>query len=396
MTERAVAGAIAVPEQVLGIVRTLEEAGHEAWCVGGALRDALLGLQHADFDVATAARPEQVRALFRRTVPVGERFGTIGVLDRNGVLHEVTTFRRDVTTDGRHAIVEYGVSLEDDLARRDFTINALAYHPLRGEWRDPFGGTGDLRAGLVRAVGAAEERFREDFLRILRGLRFAARFGFAIDPATWAAMRAEAPGLAALSAERVRDEWFKGLRTATTIGALTELWIDAGAAAAWLPELRRVDPALDELLSVEPRDPVLLTVALAPRPGEVLRRLKASNAEIARAEEIAAAPLAPVSGDEAAVRRWLARTGERAPDVLRMHELIHGKPAPWLDVVWRVRSRGDAWSRRQLAIDGNQLLALGLTGPAVGRVLDALLERVLDDPSLNTRERLLVLARELA
>src|SRR5688500_7740562 len=312
MTERAIAGAIAVPELVLGIVRTLEEAGHEAWCVGGALRDALLGLQHADFDVATAARPEQVRALFRRTVPVGERFGTIGVLDRNGVLHEVTTFRRDVITDGRHAVVEYGVSLEDDLARRDFTINALAYHPLRGEWRDPFGGTGDLRAGLVRAVGAAEERFREDFLRILRGLRFAARFQFAIDPATWAAMRAEAPGLAALSAERVRDEWFKGVRTATTIGALTELWIDSGAAAVWLPELRRVDPALDELLSVEPRDPVLLTVALAPRPGDVLRRLKASNAEIARAEEIAAAPLAPVATDEAAVRRWLARTGERA------------------------------------------------------------------------------------
>ena len=127
-----------------------------------------------------------------------------------------------------------------------------------------------------------------------------------------------------------------------------------------------------------------------------MRRLKASNAEIARAEEIAAAPLAPVAADEAAVRRWLARTGDRAADVLRMHELIHGKPAPWLDLVWRVRSRGDAWSRRQLAIDGNQLVALGLGGPAVGRVLDALLERVLDDPSLNTREQLLALARELA
>ncbi len=386
---------IPVPEHVLGIVRTLEDAGHEAWCVGGALRDALLGLPHADFDVATAARPEEVRALFRRTVPVGERFGTIGVLDRAGVLHEVTTFRRDVSTDGRHAVVAFGVSLEDDLARRDFTINALAYHPLRGEWRDPFGGTADIRDGVVRAVGAAEERFREDFLRILRGLRFAARFRFGIDPATWGAMRAEAHGLASLSAERVREEWFKGLRTAASVGALTRLWIEAGAAAVWLPELRQVDPALDELLSVEPRDPVLLTVVLAARPGEVLRRLKASNAEIARAEEIAAAPLAPVASDEAAVRRWLARAGERVADVLRMHELIHGQPAPWLDVVWRVRSRGDAWARRQLAIDGNQLVALGLSGPAVGRVLDALLERVLDDPSLNTRERLLALAREL-
>lgn len=396
MSEREVAGAIAVPEHVLGIVRKLEDAGHEAWCVGGALRDALLGLPHADFDVATSARPDEVRALFRRTVAVGERFGTIGVLDRAGVLHEVTTFRRDVTTDGRHAVVAFGVSLEDDLARRDFTINALAYHPQRGEWRDPFGGAEDLRAGLVRAVGAAEERFREDYLRILRGVRFAARFGFAIEPVTWSAMRSEAHGLATLSAERVRDEWVKGLRTAATIGALTHLWIDSGAAAIWLPELRQVDPALDELLSAEPRDPVLLTVVLTARPGDVLRRLKASNAEITRAEEIAAAPLAPVAADEAAVRRWLARTGDRTGDVLRMHELIHGKPAPWLDVVWRVRSRGDAWSRRQLAIDGNQLVALGLSGPAVGRVLDALLERVLDDPSLNTRERLLALARELA
>jgi tRNA nucleotidyltransferase (CCA-adding enzyme) len=396
MSRREVAGAIAVPEPVLGIVRTLEEAGHEAWCVGGALRDALLGLPHADFDVATAARPEQVRALFRRTVPVGERFGTIGVLDRAGVLHEVTTFRHDVSTDGRHAVVAFGASLEEDLARRDFTINALAYHPLRGEWRDPFGGADDLRGGVVRAVGTAEERFREDFLRILRGLRFAARFGFTIEPATWDAMRAEAHGLATLSAERVREEWFKGLRTAATVGALSRLWIDAGAAAVWLPELRQVDPVLDELLSAEPRDPVLLTVVLCARPGEVLRRLKASNAEIARSEETAAAPLAPAAGDEASVRRWLARTGERTADVLRMHELIHGRPAPWLDVVWRVRSRGDAWSRRQLAIDGNQLVALGLSGPAVGRVLDALLERVIDDPSLNTRERLLALARELA
>ena len=351
MSRREVAGAIAVPEPVLGIVRTLEEAGHEAWCVGGALRDALQGLPHADFDVATAARPEQVRALFRRTVPVGERFGTIGVLDRAGVLHEVTTFRHDVSTDGRHAVVAFGASLEEDLARRDFTINALAYHPLRGEWRDPFGGADDLRGGVVRAVGTAEERFREDFLRILRGLRFAARFGFTIEPATWDAMRAEAPGLATLSAERVRDEWFKGLRTAATVGALTRLWIDAGAAAVWLPELRQVDPVLDELLSVDPRDPVLLTVVLCARPGEVLRRLKASNAEIARSEETAAAPLAPAAGDEASVRRWLARTGERTADVLRMHELIHGRPAPWLDVVWRVRSSGDAWSRRQLAID---------------------------------------------
>ena len=182
-----------IPEEVLEIARVLEAAGYEAWCVGGALRDALLDHPHSDYDFATSATPEQVQALFRRTASVGAKYGTVGVIDRHRVLHEVTTFRRDVTTDGRHAVVAYGVSLEDDLARRDFTINAIAYHPLRHEWRDPFGGRVDLARGVLRAVGAPAERFREDYLRILRGIRFAARFGFEIESATWAAAVEAAP-----------------------------------------------------------------------------------------------------------------------------------------------------------------------------------------------------------
>lgn len=384
---------VTVPEPVLHIVRTLETAGHEAWCVGGALRDALLGLPHADVDVATAATPDQVRGLFRRTVPVGERFGTIGVLDRAGVLHEVTTFRRDITTDGRHAVVAFGASLDDDLARRDFTINALAWHPLRREWRDPFGGVADLNAHTVRAVGTPAERFREDYLRILRGLRFAARFGFAIEPVTWDALRVAADGLSGLSAERVRDEWFKGLVTAQSVEQLATLWLESGAAAAWIPELRPV--AGQPSLSQSPRDPVLLTAALCAAPGDVLRRLKASNAEIARAVAASAPLPEPLAADEAAVRRWLARAGDSADDLLQMHRLLHGGPAPWLAAVERIRARGDAISRRQLAVDGNALVAIGLSGPAVGRALDALLERVLDDPTLNDRDKLLVLARTL-
>jgi tRNA nucleotidyltransferase (CCA-adding enzyme) len=117
------------PEAVLRIARTLEKAGFETWCVGGAVRDALLGHPHLDWDLATAAHPPQIRSLFPRTVPVGIAFGTIGVLDDAGVMHEVTTFRRDVNTDGRHAEVEFGASLDEDLARRDFTINAIAYSP---------------------------------------------------------------------------------------------------------------------------------------------------------------------------------------------------------------------------------------------------------------------------
>src|SRR5919202_5263011 len=146
------------PETVREIARRLERAGFEAWCVGGAVRDALLGHPHLDWDLATSATPAEVRRLFRRTVPVGLEFGTVGVLDRNGTMHEVTTFRRDVRTDGRHAVVEFGASLDDDLARRDFTINAIAYSPARRTLHDPFGGRQDLARGVVRAVGDAPTR----------------------------------------------------------------------------------------------------------------------------------------------------------------------------------------------------------------------------------------------
>src|SRR5437016_2144155 len=154
------------PPAVVDIARRLEDAGFETWCVGGAIRDAMLGETHLDWDFATAATPTEVRKLFgaRFTVPVGVEFGTVGVLDPTGLMHEVTTFRRDVRTDGRHAEVEFGVSLDDDLARRDFTINAIAYSPTRLALHDPFDGQGDLRRRLIRAVGDPEARMRVDRL----------------------------------------------------------------------------------------------------------------------------------------------------------------------------------------------------------------------------------------
>src|SRR5215204_1915274 len=288
---------IQIPEPVVDIARTLEAAGFQAWCVGGNLRDALLQQEHSDYDIATSATPEQVQKLFPRTVEVGIKYGTVGVLDRARVLHEVTTFRRDVATDGRHAVVAYGASLEEDLARRDFTINAMAYHPLRREWKDPFGGATDISNRLVRAVGLPEERFREDYLRILRAIRFAARFNFIIDPATWEAARAAAPGLHQLSAERVRDEWFKSLRTARSVTQLVMLWVHVGAASAWIPELqglRGFDNASPDSPPHE-RDPVLLTALMCRDPVAVLRRLKASNVEIARAVALVKGPEEPSS-----------------------------------------------------------------------------------------------------
>ncbi|MBK9547817.1 MAG: CCA tRNA nucleotidyltransferase [Gemmatimonadetes bacterium] len=227
---------IRIPEQVIGIVRRLEEAGYETWCVGGAIRDALLGGAGSDVDLATAAPPTVVRSLFRRTIAVGIEHGTVGVLDEQGILHEVTTFRHDVVTDGRHAVVAFGASLEEDLARRDFTINAIAYHPVHDRWADPFDGRADLQRRVVRAVGDPVQRFREDRLRILRALRFAARLDFTIDPATWEAAVAQSGDIAHLSAERVRDEWVKGLRTARDPASLLRLWLSSGAAASWVPE----------------------------------------------------------------------------------------------------------------------------------------------------------------
>src|SRR5256885_3854732 len=148
-----------IPDEVLKIAQKLEQAGYETWCVGGAIRDTLLGLENHDFDLTTAAPPEEVRKLFKRTVPVGIEHGTVAVLDRHNRPHEVTTFRRDIKTDGRQPAVEVGVSLMDDLARRDFTINAIAYHPGRHEWRDPFHGADDLEHRLIRSVGDPNWRF---------------------------------------------------------------------------------------------------------------------------------------------------------------------------------------------------------------------------------------------
>jgi tRNA nucleotidyltransferase (CCA-adding enzyme) len=378
-------------DEVTSIVADLEKAGFETWAVGGALRDLLLGLEHPDVDLATAATPDLVLQLFKRTVPVGVAHGTVGVLGKSGRLYEVTTFRRDVRTDGRHAEVEFGGSLTDDLARRDFTINALAYHPLRKEWQDPFNGRADLKAGILRAVGDPAARVREDYLRILRAIRFAARFGFTIEPATWAAAVEAAPGLAGLSAERVRDEWFKGLRTARSVPGLIRLWREVGAATIWLPEMETVW----QYPNPEVRDPVVLTSVVVRNPAEVLLRLRASNDEINRARAIARNPAAPGSEGAVGARRWLATVSGAADDLLLAARYREGADPSWAREVAGVRARGEATTRSALAVTGDDLMAMGFAaGPALGALLDRLLEAVIVDPRLNDREKLLELAKQ--
>ena len=376
-----------IPPEVLKIAQTLEDSGFETWCVGGAIRDNLLGLENHDFDLTTAAPPEEVRKLFKRTVPVGVEHGTIAVLDRHNRSHEVTTFRRDLKTDGRHAVVEFGVSLTDDLARRDFTINAIAYHPGRHEWRDPFKGVEDLERRVIRSVGDANWRFQEDYLRILRALRFSARFEFRIHPRTLEAAKANVQGLAQLSAERVRDEWFKGIATAQRVSKLLALWVDVGAGRIWLPEIRDTEKAVDKL----PRDPVLISALLASDPASLLTRLKCSNKDIERGRAIGQwRDKYPDPQHVPEVRRWLAQTGEYAADLLALLPAGTAPRSPLPEVAAAIRAAKDPLTLQDLAVNGNDLIAAGVRpGPDVGEVLQRLLGEVLEDPQRNTKGYLL-------
>ena len=380
---------LAIPDNVVRIAQKLETAGYETWCVGGAIRDNLLGLENHDFDLTTAAPPEEVRRLFKRTVPVGIEHGTVAVLDRDNRAHEVTTFRRDIRTDGRHAVVEFGVSLTDDLARRDFTINAIAYHPIRHEWRDPFKGAADLAKKLIRSVGDANWRFQEDYLRILRALRFSARFDFRIHGGTLEAAKANVQGLSQLSAERVREEWFKGIRTAGRVSKLLTLWIDVGAARIWLPEIggKRDEGRGKSPVDNLPRDPVLITSFLAGDPASLLTRLKASNKDIERGRVIGQwRDKYPDPKHLPAVRRWLSELGEYADDLLA----LPSSPVPLSRVVSSIRAAKDPLTLKDLAVTGDDLIAAGVRpGPEVGETLARLLGEVLEDPTRNTRELLL-------
>jgi tRNA nucleotidyltransferase (CCA-adding enzyme) len=314
-------------------------------------------------------------------------------LDAQGKPHEVTTFRKDVRTDGRHAVVEFGVSLTDDLARRDFTINAIAYHPMRHEWRDPFHGAEDLGSRVIRAVGDPSWRFQEDYLRILRALRFSARFDFRIQARTLDAAKANVQGLAQLSAERVREEWFKGIRTARRVSKLARLWGDVGAGRIWLPELRERARVPETLRAVDrlPRDPVLITAYLASDPASVLTRIKCSNKEIERGRAIGLwRGRYPDATRLPEVRRWLSQVGAHADDLILLDPENASPRAPLPQAVQAIRDAADPLVLRDLAVSGDDLLAAGVRpGPDVGATLERLLQEVLEDPARNTREHLL-------
>lgn len=420
------------PAAVVAIADQLEAAGFETWCVGGAVRDALLGLPNLDWDLATSATPAQVKRIFRRTIPIGEEFGTVGVVDPAGQMHEVTTFRHDVTTDGRHAVVAFGASLDEDLARRDFTINAIAWSTSRQRLHDPFGGRADLSRGMLRAVGEPRQRMVEDRLRALRALRFAGRFGLEIEEATWRAIVESAPALHRLSRERVQQELVKTLEQVRRPSASLRLWERSGALREVLPLLadapswslaaadgvgfpdatgnqgiarRRVQVRLASLLAGFPHRAISSTLT-------GLRFATRDAQRIAHLAAVAGVVRGSLSSGEAvslgAVREWASRARRTDfADVLRVamaSAAAAGGVSPAVQARWPAFYRSAvrcAWRDpveiSDLALDGEDLLRAGVVrpGPQLGELLRGLLAWVLEDPARNTVEMLLARAQSM-
>ncbi|MBT8492058.1 MAG: hypothetical protein KJO07_03275, partial [Deltaproteobacteria bacterium] len=399
---------------VKAVCATLDEAGFEAFTVGGGVRDTLLGRAAGDWDVTTSAHPNDVEKLFRKVLPTGIEHGTVTVMigrGHNREAIEVTAFRGEGDyTDGRRPdTVHFGVPLDEDLARRDFVINAIAYDPVAGRIHDSMGGVDDLERRVIRAVGEPERRFAEDGLRIMRAVRFAATLEFELEAATEAAIPGGIPSLEKVSRERVHVEMSK-LMAAPRPSLGLRVAIRTGVIASILPELAvRPDsawPAVLDLVDRADRDPVLRHTVLMlggdpqlrPSPEQVetaCRRLKWSNDDRRRAAKLArfARPELWRGLSESELRRQLAAV-DRASigDLLAALEVLGPDPCAAIRVV---AERGDALAIAELAIAGRDLIAeLGVQpGPQVGEILRTLLDEVLAEPGHNRREWLLQRAR---
>ena len=400
---------IRMDEGAAELLDTLHRAGHAAYVVGGCVRDSLLGLTPHDWDLCTSALPQQVMELFgaQRCIPTGLQHGTVTV-KQSGALYEITTFRTEGTyTDGRHPDeVHFVPDVREDLARRDLTINAMAYNEKEG-LVDPFGGQADLQSGIVRAVGVPRQRFTEDALRILRLYRFAARFGFAIDPPTAQAAQELCAHLDCVSVERIEEELAK-LLSAPAPAA----YLDKKILLVILPELSSealaaAKPVVDACPAGAENLPIRLA-ALLYSLGEdgirrTLRRLRCSNACIEETAVLVreAVPGVPVSLNIYARRllgkynlctvQRIAALGtalqpERAADFAALSELAEQLDAD--GVCCRVS---------QLAVNGRDLMAAGVpAGPGIRKVLEALLDGVIREEYPNERQALLAAVQQLA
>ena len=414
-----------LPPNVHVCIEALEKEGFSCYAVGGCVRDALLGLIPHDYDLCTAAKPETIAQIFagHTLVRSGEKHGTIGVVI-DGAVYEITTYRTEGDyTDGRHpGWVEFVDDITLDLSRRDFTVNAMAYSPTRG-YADPFGGRQDLKDGVLRCVGEAEKRFSEDALRILRGVRFAVRYGLEVEKDTKNAMYRLAPLMENLARERVFDELCKLLPL-----------VNAEDLLAFAPVLTQVIPELMPLMGFDQKNPhhqydifthTAQVVAGTPadlavrwaallhdigKPGcfsqdeqgighfyghaklgaqiadSILLRLKAPTALRQRVVLLVEQHMTPLEPDKKLLRRRLSKLGSEA-----VHQLLAlqrsdmgAKPADDSRfsqiqlLLQEIEAENACLSIRDLAVSGHDLMDLGYRGPAIGQALQFLLEQVLD------------------
>ncbi|MGH2472228.1 MAG: CCA tRNA nucleotidyltransferase [Candidatus Limnocylindria bacterium] len=441
---------IQVPADVERVVARLVAAGHDAYVVGGCVRDALRGVDPHDWDIATSATPDEIQKVFRHSLYLN-RFGTVVVRQGDHEI-EVTTYRIEADyEDHRHPTsVAFTDSLHEDLSRRDFTMNAMAWRPgiggKPGELVDPFGGQRDLETRVVRAVGEPRERFAEDALRILRAVRFATRLGFAIDPGTAEAIRESAGLAASLSGERIQQEITKILEAPKPSEAF-RLLSELGLLEVLCPELETAkgtpqDKAVAQnvfehslaTLDATPVDDLVLRLAGLfhdigkpatfadghfhqhefvgeAKARDILRRWRFDKETVTRVTHLIRNHMFWYQSEwtPSAVRRFIRKVGlENIPALFALRKAdnigsgarsprMYALEALWERVQEEIRA-ASAFSLKDLAIDGNDVMAeLGIPpGPRVGRILDELFERVTDDPKLNTREHLLKIAREIA
>ena len=442
------------PQELYDFAEVFARSGKRAYLVGGALRDYFIGRQVSDYDVATDARPEEVVKLFRRVIPTGIKHGTVTVLWK-GLEIEVTTFRTESDyADGRHPDkVEYAVTIEEDLSRRDFTINAMAYELESKALVDPYGGRADLGARKLRAVGDPAARFFEDGLRPLRAVRFASQLDFEIEAATLAAIAPTIERFRLVSAERVRDELQKvllsdggdfhgpsrGLRLLEETGLLAEILPELSLCRGVEQRGMHVFDVLDHLYAATDAAPPVLALRLAAllhdvgKPqakvelaGEdptfyrheeysakmaeaILKRLRFPNALSDEVVHLIRCHMFSYddSWGDGAVRRFIARVGPEHLDALFELRIadgtgIIGRPVdprsldPLRSRIEAVLAAKEAFGLGQLAVKGNDLAAIGIpSGRTMGGILKELLEAVLDDPSLNEKERLLEIADKI-
>lgn len=410
---------INLPEDVKKIIRTIEENGFEAYAVGGCVRDSILGREPDDWDITTSARPEQVKSFFKKTIDTGIKHGTVTVMI-NHVGYEVTTYRIDGEyKDGRHPeSVEFSAKLVDDLKRRDFTINAMAYNESHG-FVDEFNGISDLNNKVIRCVGDSVERFSEDALRMMRAIRFSAQLGFEIEQSTYNAIVKLAPSIKQVSMERVQVEFLK-----TILSDNPNYIMEYHKTGLLKENLQYIDELLagkyaknvDAMLKYSKNNTIQRYSAVfnMGEPDKVkaeLKALKLDNYTIDTVTKLVKYSKDTIDENEPAVREAVHKYGKDMLPLMFDNEearistkeeivgiSLKGQRLH-LDRIKQmyedVITRGDCISIKDLDITGNDLIEYGLSGVQIGKTLNALLHIVIENPKLNEKSTLLAIIEHL-